>query len=235
MAGTDIGVTSLPVIAVDGNAASGKGALARNLAKRLHFACLDSGVVYRLVALRMIENGCAEDDESAASEFARVLRRIFDVHHVTPSALKRDEVSQMSSRISAFPAVRSEVRELQREFIRNPPELPSGVTAKGTVLDGRDIGTVVWPEARVKFFVTAEAETRAFRRFRELQLKGFIETYEEVLREIRERDKRDFARITAPMKASPDALLLDTTTLSPSEVLDAALRHVEEKLGSSRA
>ena len=103
--------------------------------------------------------------------------------------------------------------------------------AKGTVLDGRDIGTVVCPDAAVKFFVTAEAETRAFRRFRELQLCGFIGTYEAVLAEMHERDGRDASRVASPMRAAPDAVILDTTTLSASEVLDAAMVHVRETLG----
>jgi len=227
-------MTSLPVIAIDGNAASGKGALARNLAKKLAFAHMDTGVLYRLVALRMIENGCAGDDENSAVEFARMMRWTFDHRNVTPAALKTDEVSQMTSRTSAFAAVRAEVLELQRGFIKNPPDLPGGEAAKGSVLDGRDIGTVVCPDAPLKFFVTVEAETRAFRRFRELQLSGFIGTYEAVLAEMRERDARDASRATAPMKPAPDAVILDTTTLSASEVLEKALSHVKEKLGAAR-
>jgi cytidylate kinase len=224
-------MTSLPVIAIDGNAASGKGALARSLAKKIGFAHMDTGELYRLVALHMLENGCAEDDEKSAVKFARMIRRTFDHRKVAPAALKTDDVSQMTARISAFPMVRAEVLEVQREFIKNPPDLPSGATAKGTVLDGRDIGTVVCPDAAVKFFVTAAPETRAFRRFRELELCGFIGTYEAVLAEMRERDARDAARATAPMKPAPDAMILDTTKLSAAEVLKAALSHVKGKLG----
>jgi CMP/dCMP kinase len=223
-------MTSLPVIAIDGNAASGKGALARSLAKTLDFAHMDTGVLYRLVALRMLENGCAGDDENSAIEFARMMRRTFDYRHVTPTALKTDEVSQMTAQTSAFPAVRAEVLELQRGFIKNPPDLPGGGAAKGTVLDGRDIGTVVCPDAALKFFVTAAAEIRAFRRFRELELNGFIGTYEAVLEEMHKRDARDAARTTAPMIAASDAVILDTTRLSAPEVLAAALAHAKEKL-----
>ena len=224
-------MTSLPVIAIDGNAASGKGALARSLAKKLGFAHMDTGVLYRLVALRMLKNGCAATDENSAVGFARMIRRTFDHRNVTPAALKTDEVSQMTSRTSAFPLVRAEVLEVQREFIKNPPDLPGGATAKGSVLDGRDIGTVVCPDAPVKFFVTADAETRAFRRFRELQLCGFIGTYGAVLAEMFERDARDASRATAPMKRAADAVILDTTTLLAFEVLEAALLHVKGKLG----
>jgi cytidylate kinase len=224
-------MTSLPVIAIDGNAASGKGALARSLAKKLGFAHMDTGELYRLVALRMLENRCAASDEKSAVKFARMIGRTFDHRHVTPAALKTDEISQMSSRISGIAMVRAEVLEVQREFIKNPPDLPGGGVAMGTVLDGRDIGSVVCPDAPVKFFVTAEAETRAFRRFRELQLCGFMGTYEAVLAEMLERDARDAARATAPMKRAPDAVILDTTTLLAFEVLDAALYHVREKLG----
>jgi cytidylate kinase len=224
-------MTSLPVIAIDGNAASGKGALARSLAKKLGFAHMDTGVLYRLVALRMLENGCDATDEQSAVKFARMIRRTFDHHNVSPVALKTDEVSQMTSRTSAFALVRAEVLDVQREFIENPPDLPSGEAAKGSVLDGRDIGTVVCPDAPVKFSVTADAETRAFRRFRELRLSGFRGTYEAVLAEMFERDARDAARATAPMKRAADAVILDTTTLAPFEVLESALLHVRGKLG----
>ena len=224
-------MTWLPVIAIDGNAASGKGALARSLAKKLGFVHMDTGVLYRMVALRMLENGCAPTDEESAVAFARVLRRTFDHRQVTPAALKTDDVSEMASRTSAFPMVRAEVLEVQRGFIQNPPDLADGATAKGTVLDGRDIGTVVCPDATVKFFVTTAVETRAFRRFRELQLCGFMGTYEAVLAEIRERDALDAARATAPMKPAPGAVILDTTTLLAFEVLETALLHVRGKLG----
>jgi cytidylate kinase len=226
-------MASLPVIAVDGNAASGKGALARSLAKKLGFAHMDTGVLYRLVALHMLENGCAAADEESAVAFARMIHMTFDHRHVADAKLKTDDVSRMTSRTSAFPMVRAEVLEVQREFIRYPPDLPGGATAKGSILDGRDIGTVVCPEAPVKFFVTAAVETRAFRRFQELQLSGFIGTYEAVLAEMRERDARDASRATAPMKPAPDAVILDTTTLSAFEVLEAALFRVGVKLRSA--
>lgn len=192
---------------------------------------MDTGELYRLVALRMLENGYDPSDEAAAVKFARMMRRTFDHRKVAPAALKTDDVSQITSITSAFPIVRAEVLEVQREFIKNPPDLPGGDAAKGTVLDGRDIGTVVCPDDAVKFFVTAEAETRAFRRFRELQLCGFMGTYEAVLAEMRERDERDASRAAGPMRAAPDAVIIDTTALSASEVLDAALCHVKEKLG----
>jgi cytidylate kinase len=224
-------MVSLPVIAIDGNAASGKGALARSLAKIVGFAHMDTGVLYRMVALRMLENGCAATDEKSAVEFARLIRMTFDHRHIAEAKLKTDTVSQMTSWISGFAMVRAEVLDVQREFTNNPPNLPDGATAKGSVLDGRDIGSVACPAALVKFFVTAEAETRAFRRFRELQLSGFIGTYEAVLAEMCERDALDASRVAAPMKAAHDAVILDTTTLSASEVVEAALSHVRGKLG----
>ena len=224
-------MTSLPVIAIDGNAASGKGALARSLAGSLGFAPMDTGELYRLVALRMLENGCDATDENSAVGFARMMRRTFDHRKVAPAALKTNNVSQITSITSAFPLVRAEVLEVQRAFIKNPPDLPGGDAAKGSVLDDRDIGTVVCPDAPVKLFVTADAETRAFRRFREMRMSGFVGTYEAVLAEIRERDARDASRAAGPMKAAHDAVILDTTTLSASEVVEAALSHVRGKLG----
>ncbi len=226
-------MTSRPVIAIDGNAASGKGALARSLAKKLGFAHMDTGELYRLVALRMLENGYPANDEKSAVKFASMIGRTFDHRQVASAALKTDNVSQMTSRISGIAMVRAEVLEVQREFTKNPPNLPGGAVAKGTVLDGRDIGTVVCPDAVVKFFVTAEPETRAFRRFRELQLCGFIGTYEAVLAEMSERDAQDASRAAGAMRAAPDAVILDTTALSASDVLEKALSLVEEKLGIS--
>jgi len=226
----DVPVQAHLVIAIDGNAASGKGSLARKIAKKVGFAHMDTGVLYRLVALRMIENGCSASDENSAVEFARMMRMTFDHRHIAETKLKTDAVSQMTSMISSYPAVRAEVLDIQREFATNPPDLPGGSAAKGIVLDGRDIGTVVYPEAPVKFFVTAEPETRAFRRFKEMQLSGFIGTYEAVLAEMRERDERDASRAHAPMKSAPDAVILDTTTLSADQVLEVALSHVKMKL-----
>src|SRR5205085_7781933 len=146
-----------------------------------------------------------------------------------PAALKTDEVSQMTSRIAGIAMVRAEVLKVQREFTKNPPDLPAAAMAKGTVLDGRDIGTFVCPDAKLKFFVTAAAETRAFRRFRELQLCGFMGTYDAVLAEMFERDARDASRAAGAMRAAPDAMILDTTALSALEVLEKALSLVKEK------
>lgn len=228
---TENQLVTLPIIAIDGTAASGKGTLARSLARKLGFAHMDTGALYRMVALRMIQNGRPAEDEQAAVEFAQVMRRTFNPRQSVDPALMTDEVSKMTSKTSAFPAVRAEVLEVQREFGRNPPDLLDGRTARGAILDGRDIGTVVFPDAPLKFFVTAQPETRAFRRFKELQKNGFMGTYDTVLAEMRERDERDASRATAPMKPAADAVILDTTSMSASQVLDKAASLIREKLG----
>lgn len=220
----------LSVIAIDGTAASGKGTLAKLLAQKLGFAHMDTGVLYRLVAVRMIENGCAASDEQSAIEFAQILRRTFNPKDAEHSALRTDEVSLMTSKTSAYPAVRQELLELQRDFAANPPHLSDGQPAKGAVLDGRDIGTVVCPDAPAKFFVTASLEVRAERQFKELHAHGFPETFEHVLTEMRERDARDAARAVAPMKPAKDAVVLDTSVLNIEQMVAAALSHINEKI-----
>jgi cytidylate kinase len=219
-----------PIITIDGTAASGKGTLAKLLAQKLGFAHMDTGVLYRLVAVRMIENGCDASDEQAAVEFAQVLRRTYSPRDGAHPELRTDAVSLMTSKTSAYAAVRAEMLGLQRDFAENPPSLPDGTPAKGAVLDGRDIGTVVCPDAPAKFFVTASLEVRAERRFKELHGNGFPETFEHVLTEMRERDARDAARATAPMKAAADAVVLDTSVLNIEQMVAAALSHIKEKI-----
>ncbi len=201
------------IIAIDGPAAAGKGTLGRRIAEHLGFAHLDTGALYRAVARRLLDAGAEPTDEAAAVAAAR---------HVTADELHdprlRDEaVGRATSIVSALPAVRAALLEFQREFARRSP---------GAVLDGRDIGTVVCPDARVKLFVTASAEERARRRAKELRERGVAAIDARVLQDIKERDARDSGRNAAPLAQAADAYVLDTTQLDPDAAFQAALAYI---------
>lgn len=219
------------IIAIDGNAASGKGTLAKRLAAALDCAHMDTGSLYRLTALRLMEEGDDPADESRAVAAATALSRSYRPEDSDNPEIRTDAVGNITSKISAIPAVRAQILELQRNFATQPPALPGGRAARGAILDGRDIGTVVCPQAKVKFFVTASPEIRAQRRHKELQSKGISVTYDAVLADMRERDARDAGRVTAPMKPAPDAIMLDTSALTVDQVLAFALEKVREKTG----
>lgn len=212
------------IIAIDGPAASGKGTLARLLADALGFACLDTGATYRVAARRLLESGGDPADEGAA-----VAAALEAVKRMTPlvlddPAIRTEAVSQATSKISVFPGVRAVLTDWQRRFAANPPG-----EAAGVVLDGRDIGTVVCPGADFKFFVTASPEIRSRRLIQKLQLPSDPVTYDAVLADLRERDARDSSRKAAPLRAAEDAILIDTSDLSASGVLDVVLSHIRRR------
>lgn len=198
------------IIAVDGPAASGKGTLARRLARELGYAYLDTGKLYRAVGMAVLRVGGDPADPIAAESSARAL----DMAGLDDPELAGDEAAQAASKVAALPGVRDALLELQREFAARPP---------GAVLDGRDIGTVVCPEADIKLFVTATDEIRARRRHKELLEKGNDSIYARVLQDLRERDARDSARSIAPLKPAEDALVLDTTQLDADAAFAAAM------------
>jgi cytidylate kinase len=206
----------MPVIAVDGPAASGKGTIARALAKHFELPHMDTGLLYRAAALNLWRWG-----GDPASHFEAV-RACGDIG-VDPDdpELRSEPVSEIASRISVYPEVRAALLERQQDFARQ-----SG----GAVLDGRDIGTVIAPGADVKLFVSASPEVRAQRRLRELAARGMPAHYEEVLADIRARDERDSTREVAPLKPAVDAILLDTSDLDVGAAIAAAVRLVEERL-----
>ena len=206
-----------PVIAVDGPAASGKGTIARALAKHFGLPHMDTGLLYRAVALNLWRWGGDPGNEFEALRACDHLG--FDPED---SELRSEPVSKIASMISAYPSVRTALLRRQQQFAAQD---------EGAVLDGRDIGTVVAPKADVKLFVTATAEVRAERRLRELQIRGMSAHYEEVLADIRSRDARDSGREVAPLKAADDALLLDTSSLTEEQAIEKALRLTEERLG----
>jgi cytidylate kinase len=204
------------VIAVDGPAASGKGTVARALASHFNLPHMDTGLMYRAVALNLWRWG-----GDAGNQF-EALRACDDLgFDQADPELRSEPVSKIASMISAYPAVRAALLQRQQDFAGQ---------AGGAVLDGRDIGTVIAPHADVKLFVTASAQVRAERRLKELQERGMSAHYEDVLADIRSRDERDAGREVAPLKQAADAVLLDTSTLTPEQAIAEALRLVDERL-----
>ncbi|GGO59582.1 cytidylate kinase [Roseovarius pacificus] len=197
-------------IAIDGPAAAGKGTVSRAVAAHFGFAHLDTGLLYRATGRRTL-------DGTDPVEAARALR----ASDLEADDLRTPDVAQAASRVAAIPQVREALVDFQRAFARR---------AGGAVLDGRDIGTVICPEAEVKLFVTASDEVRAGRRFRELQENGFDTTLDEVLDDLRVRDARDSARAAAPLKPAGDAITLDTSDMSIEQAVAAAVEAVAARL-----
>ncbi|MBL8907783.1 MAG: (d)CMP kinase [Rhizobiales bacterium] len=210
------------IIAVDGPAAAGKGTLARALAAHYGYHFLDTGSLYRMVALAVLSLGQDPRDPQAATRAAETL----DPRSWTAEALRDESVGQAASIVAAFPPVRTALLALQRNFAAQKP---------GAVLDGRDIGTVVCPEAEAKIFVTASPEVRARRRSAELAERGETVAYEDVLADIHERDARDRTRSFAPLVPAGDAHVLDTTDLDISAAVAAAIRFVDSRVAKHSA
>jgi cytidylate kinase len=209
------------VIAVDGTAASGKGTLAKKLAQYFGFAHMDSGSLYRLTALSVLEAGGDPNNESDAIKGARSI----DLARAGDPAIRNDIVSRAASQVAALPAVRDALLEFQRSFVVRPP----GGSA-GAVMDGRDIGTVICPGAAAKLFVDAAPQVRAHRRWLELSSLGIPRNERELQSEIEARDAADRNRAVSPLKPAPDALLLDTTHLDIDGAFAAALALVQPKV-----
>lgn len=206
------------IIAIDGPAASGKGTLARMIAAHYGFACLDTGLLYRAVARDVLARGASLEDALTAAAVARTL----DADSLDDPALRLPGVGDAASVVARMPGVRAALLAFQRDFAAQEP---------GSVLDGRDIGTVVCPEADAKLFVTAAIEVRARRRFDELRSRGEPVTYEGVLEVIRRRDERDMGRADAPLKVADDAMLIDTSELDIDAAFDAAVGLIQRKIG----
>jgi cytidylate kinase len=218
----------IPVIAIDGPGGSGKGTVALRVADRLGWHLLDSGALYRLVAVAAMDRGIEPEDGPALGRLAEGLDVAIDADpggmvvrldgcDVT-SRLRSESVSAFSSRAAAFPEVRSALVRLQRACRKAP----------GLVADGRDMGTVIFPDARLKIFLTASAEARAERRHKQLKEKGESVNLSRLFREIKKRDDRDRSRAVSPLMAAPDAHLIDSTELSIDEVLQKILKLLEE-------
>ncbi len=220
--------TLIPVIAIDGPTASGKGTVAQRVAESLGFHYLDSGSLYRLTALAALQQGIDLADASAVARVAKNMRIAFqegktllDGHDVS-DVIRTETASQNASRVAALPEVRNALLLLQRAFRVNP----------GLVADGRDMGSVVFPDATLKVFLTASAETRAARRTKQLKEKGMSAIMLDVVKELRARDDRDMNRPVAPLKHYPDAYLIDTTGISAEVAVQKILSLAQKSVGS---
>ena len=196
-------------VAIDGPAAAGKGTISKAVAEHFGFAHLDTGLLYRAVGARVLDG---EDPVEAA--------RALTAEDLKADGLRGPEVAEAASRVAVEPEVRAALTDFQRAF---------AARAGGAVLDGRDIGTVICPEAQAKLFITASAQVRAERRFRELVAKGHVTDIETVLEDVQARDERDSARATAPLKPAEDAVVIDTSDLTIEEAVAAAVSAIEAR------
>ncbi|HVL55612.1 MAG TPA: (d)CMP kinase [Burkholderiaceae bacterium] len=209
----------IPVITIDGPTASGKGSVAQRVAAALGFHYLDSGALYRLVALSALRRQVPLDDEPALAALAAQLPVVFGQARVllggedVTAAIRSEAAGNGASRIAVHPGVRTALLERQRSF-RQPP---------GLVADGRDMGTVVFPDAQLKVFLTASVESRAERRYNQLMEKGFSAKLSDLLQDLRQRDARDSNRAVAPLKPAEGAFVLDSTALTVDQTVAAVL------------
>lgn len=219
-----------PVIAIDGPSASGKGTVAQGVAQALGWHYLDSGALYRLVALCALRRGVSLSDPERLGELAAGLEAEFqggdiflDKQFVT-DAIRSEDCGRAASAIAAIPEVRAGLLQRQRAYRQAP----------GLVADGRDMGSVVFPDAKLKVFLTATPEARAERRYKQLKEKGIVATLAVLLQDLRERDRRDQSRSIAPLQQGPDARLLDTTGMSVAEAIDQVLEWHRVGIGGAR-
>jgi len=218
----------VPVITIDGPSASGKGTVAERVAAALGFHFLDSGALYRLTALSAMQHSVALDDEAGVAELAAALPATFRDGAVwladenATDAIRAEAVGEGASKVAALPAVRAALLDRQRAYQQAP----------GLVADGRDMGTVIFPDAVAKVFLTASAEARAERRYKQLIEKGNSASLPALVADMQARDARDTARAVAPLKPAPDALLLDTTQMDIESAVQAVLMHYRSQQGS---
>ena len=206
------------IIAIDGSAASGKGTLARQIAEHLGYDYLDTGALYRIVALSSLRDGIEENNinENQVIKYVSAL----DLTLANSPQIRSDAVANLASKLAVLQPVRAKLLSLQRRFAQSPP------SGKGAVLDGRDIGTVVLPEADRKFFIDANIDIRAHRRTKELRQSGQSVMFRDILADLKTRDERDRSRSASPMRAADDAITIDTSKLDAASVLALALTYI---------
>ncbi len=223
-----MGFAAKKIIAVDGPAASGKGTLSKNLAQKLNFAHMDTGALYRAVAFEVITLGKNPEDKNDALQGCKSLQKKL-LHGKDPlnnSDLRTETIGAAASKVAAIQSVRDFLIDMQRNFANSPPK-----GFDGAILDGRDIGTIICPDAPLKLYITAKCEIRAKRRMKELQSKGLGVTYSAVLEDMRARDARDSSRKAAPLKPADDAVIIDSGDLDEAEMLDIALDYAKKAFG----
>ena len=228
--------TQIPIITIDGPVGSGKGSLAVMLARHLNFHLLDSGALYRVLALAITKHGVNVDDEASIQKIAVDLNVSFKEKVIgEPAAIildnqdvsyeiRQEECGSLASVISAYPAVRAALMGRQREFLKSP----------GLVADGRDMGTVVFPDADIKFFLTATQEIRALRRSKQLQDKHCSVNLTSLLDEIKSRDDRDINRLISPLKPANDAIVIDSSAMTINQVFNKMVEVIHTSLSSSQ-
>ncbi|HLR17116.1 MAG TPA: (d)CMP kinase [Alcanivoracaceae bacterium] len=223
-------MSTIPVITIDGPVSSGKGTIASALATQLHWHLLDSGAIYRVLGLYAQQQGVALDDaeallplaENLPVEFKQNAQGGVDVwlaEQEVSNTIREEKVGELASQVAVLPTVRQALLKRQQDFAQTP----------GLVADGRDMGTVVFPQAPLKIFLTASAEERARRRFQQLQEKGFPANLEALIEEIRARDERDMGRSVAPLKPAEDAVVIDSTEMGIEEVVNTILEHANSR------
>jgi len=208
------------IIAIDGPSGSGKGTLARKLADHFDLAYLDTGLLYRAVAYKLIKADIDFSDEAAATQIAQTLQPT----DLNSPELRGDHAASAASKVAVIKGVRDGLLEFERNFAQNPPN-----AKKGSVLDGRDIGTFVLPGADFKFFITASVEVRAQRRYKELLKRGMESIYTTVLENMQERDRRDTQRSVCPLTSAKDAYIIDTSDKNADEVSEDAIKYIERR------
>ncbi len=220
----------VPVITIDGPTASGKGTIASRVAERLGWAVLDSGALYRLTALDVLRSGCSADDVQGVADVARKLDACFRNGTIllggedVSAQIREENIGNLASRIAAYQPVRDALLQRQRDFVQPP----------GLVADGRDMGTVVFPDAPLKIFLVADVAARAERRYKQLKEKGFSVNLTDLLEDMRARDQRDSSRVSAPLVAATDAVVIDSSGLSIDQTVNAVL-DLWSKKASSRS
>ncbi len=223
---SNAGTAAAPVVTIDGPSGTGKGTIASLVAARLGWACLDSGALYRVLALAAVRAGVDPGDGEALGRLAAGLRIAFQDGQVllagedVSTAIRTEGTGNLASKVAAHPQVRAALLDWQRAAARPP----------GLVADGRDMGTVVFPEAEVKIFLTASPEERGKRRYRQLRAQGLEANLKQLVRDIAERDERDSQRAVAPLRPAVNALVVDTTSLTIDQVLERVLDAVRQSL-----
>jgi len=208
------------IIAIDGPASSGKGTISRLLGQKLGFSVLDTGLLYRLFAYKLLEKKIDPNEKTNVSSFLNDFH--LNLSDLTIPELKGNSVAKAASIVSQHSFVRENFLEFQRNFAKHP-----SFPYKGAILDGRDIGTVILPDADLKLFITADVKVRAQRRWKELQERGIMCMFDDILSDLKERDDRDMKRAYAPLKPALDAHILDTSTLSPQEVVNKVMNFIK--------